>query len=76
METFTLAVAIVAVVQWIKSIDTQGKISGWITLPVALLMGALAGFTHFLGTASIEAGLVSGFLAVGSATLATKAGGK
>ena len=75
METFTLAAAIIAVIQWIKSIDTQGKITGWITLPVALLIGALAGYTHFLGTVSIETGLVSAFLAVGGSTLATKAGG-
>lgn len=75
METFTLAAAIIAVVQWIKSVDVDNKVSGWITLPVALLLGALAGFTHFLGTVSIEAGLVSAFIAVGGSTLASKAGG-
>lgn len=76
MEGFTLAAAIIAVIQWIKSIDTQNKVSGWVTLPVALLIGAIAGYTHFLSTPSVEAGIVSGFLAVGSATLFSKAAGK
>ena len=73
---FSVAAAIVAVIQWIKNIDSQNKVSGWITLPVALLIGAVAGYFHFLGTASVETGIVAGFLAVGAATIASKAGGK
>lgn len=75
MSEFTLAAAIIAIIQWIKSIDVQNKVSGWVTLPVALLIGAVAGYFHFLGTPSVEAGLVSAFLAVGGATLASKAAG-
>ena len=75
-NTLTLSAAIVAVVQWIKSLDTQNKVSGWITLPVALLVGAVAGYFQILGASSVEAGLVAGFLAVGVSTVASKAGGK
>lgn len=76
MEGFTLAAAIIAVVQWIKNFDPQGKVSGWVTLPVAILIGAVAGYTNFLDTPSVEAGIVAGFLAVGACTVANKAAGK
>lgn len=71
MEGFTLAAAIIAVIEWIKSIDTQGKVSGWLTLPAALLVGGVAGYFHFLGAPGVEAGIVAGFLAVGVHTTAT-----
>jgi len=74
METLTLGAAIIAVLEWIKSLDTKNLISNYITLPVAIILGAVAGYAHFLGTQSIEQGVVAGFLAVGIHTTARAAG--
>lgn len=75
-EVITLGAAIVAVIEWIKSIDTQNRVSTWITLPVALIIGGLAGYFHVFGTSSIELGLTAGFIAVGAHTVASAAGGR
>lgn len=76
MGEITLAAAIAAIIQWIKNFDPQGKVSGWVTLPVAILIGAISGYFHFLGTTSVEVGIVAGFVAVGACTVVSKAGGK
>ena len=72
MGEITLGAAIVAFIQWIKNFDNSGKVSGWVTLPIALLVGAVAGYFHFLGASSVEAGLVAGFVAVGACSVADK----
>lgn len=76
MDTITLGAAIMAVIEWVKLLDKQNRVSGWITLPVALVMGAVAGYFHVLGVSGVEAGIMAGFLAVGAHTAASAAGGK
>ena len=75
MEEFTLATAIVAIIEWIKNVDKKHLVTGWVTLPIALLVGGIAGFFNFFGTSSVETGIIAGFLAVGGVTIVSKTKG-
>jgi len=72
MTQFTLAVAIIAVVEAIKKAVPQ--VSGWITICVAGILGLLAGLAGLEGTNWIE-GLLIGLAAAGGVKL-TKSIGK
>lgn len=73
MTEFTLMAGIIAVVQAIKS-QAPG-VNGLVTLAVALGLGALAGYMQLLNTPDVLSGMFMGAAAVGTMTVASKAGG-
>lgn len=74
MEEFTLTLGIVALTKAIK--DNVPQVEGWVTLAVALGLGAIAGYLNLLNTPDVLTGLFTGAAAVGTVTLVTKLGGK
>jgi len=72
MTQFTLAAAIIAVVEAIKQAVPQ--VSGWITICVAGVLGLLAGIAGLEGTNWIQ-GLMIGLAAAGGVKLTTSVGG-
>ena len=73
METITLAVAVIAVVEAVKKLVPT--ISGLLTIAVAVGVGAIAGYFHVLGAPDVISGAVAGLVAVGAHEAAREAGG-
>ena len=70
---FTLGAGIIAVVKAIK--EQAPQTNGLVTLFVALVLGAIAGYTHLLDTPDVLTGIFIGAAAVGTMTVATRMGG-
>ena len=66
-ENLTLAAGIIALVKAIK--DNVPQVNGVVTLGVALILGAVAGYFNLLGTPDVLSGIFTGAGAVGAVTL-------
>ena len=73
MSELTLVGGIIAVIKAIK--DNVPQVKGVITLVVALVLGAIAGFYNLLGTPDVLTGIFIGAGAVGAVTVAQKVAG-
>jgi hypothetical protein len=73
IETGLLALAIIGVISGLKKANTA--INGWITVCIAVVLGALAGYGGVEGL-NVITGILAGCAAIGTVTVASKIAGK
>ena len=62
---------VLAIIGAVTALKLSGKVSGWITVVVAIVLGALAGFSGVEGL-NIITGILTGLAALGVATVADR----
>jgi len=72
MNEGLLALAIVGAITALK---LSGKVSGWVTVVVAIVLGGLAGYGGIEGLTVIS-GILTGLAALGAATVADRIASK
>ena len=68
MEYGLLGLAIIGAISALKM---TGKVSGWVTIAIAVVIGALAGYGGVEGL-TIITGILTGLAAVGASTIADR----
>ncbi len=68
MEYGLLGLAIIGAISALKM---TGKVSGWVTIAIAVVLGGLAGFGEVEGL-TIITGILTGLAAVGASTIADR----
>lgn len=71
MDQITVSAAIVAIVKVIK--DLVPGVAGVVTVLVAVVLGAVAGYYHVQATPDVLTGVVLGLTAVGAVSVADRA---
>lgn len=67
----TETLLVLAIIGAVTTLKLSGIISGWITVVVAIVLGALAGFAGLQGL-TIITGILTGLAALGTATVADR----
>jgi hypothetical protein len=60
-----------AIIGAISALKLTGKVSGWVTIAIAVVLGALAGFGQVEGL-NVVTGILVGLASVGVATVADR----